>query len=81
MVLIPLKIDGAAEQRLHDLQSEINRISTDTTFNNIAVLSVAASTGITFQIGADNTQSMTVSIPNHNTVSAAGLNISTAYCS
>ena len=59
----------ALRAEIHDLQTEINRISTDTTFNNIAVLSVAASTGITFQIGADNTQSMTVSISNHNTVS------------
>ena len=59
----------ALRAEIHDLQTEINRISTDTTFNNLAVLSVAASTGITFQIGADNTQSMTVSISNHNTVS------------
>jgi flagellin len=59
----------ALRAEIHDLQTEINRISTDTTFNNLNVLSVAASNGITFQIGADNTQSMTVSIGNHNTVS------------
>ena len=59
----------ALQAEVTDLQSEINRIATDTTFNNIGVLSGAASTGITFQIGADNTQSMTVSIGNHNTVS------------
>ena len=59
----------ALQAEVTDLQSEINRIATDTTFNNIGVLSGAASTGITFQIGADNTQSMTVSISNHNTVS------------
>ena len=67
----------ALRAEIHDLQTEINRIATDTTFNNIAVLSVAASTGITFQIGADNTQTMTVSIPRI-TISAAGINISTA---
>jgi flagellin len=67
----------ALQAEVSDLQNEINRIATDTTFNNIGVLSGAASTGITFQIGADNTQSMTVSI-GRVTISAAGLNISTA---
>ena len=46
----------ALQAEVTDLQSEINRIATDTTFNNIGVLSGAASTGITFQLGADNTQ-------------------------
>ena len=67
----------ALAAEVSDLQTEINRIATDTTFNNIGVLSGAASTGITFQIGADNTQTMTVSIPRI-TISAAGINISTA---
>jgi len=67
----------ALQAEVTDLQSEINRIATDTTFNNIGVLSGAASTGITFQLGADNTQTMTVSIPRI-TISAAGINISTA---
>tara|TARA_B100000925_G_scaffold269506_1_gene231363 strand:- start:355 stop:1101 length:747 start_codon:yes stop_codon:yes gene_type:complete len=66
----------ALQAEVSDLQSEINRIATDTTFNNIGVLSGAASTGITFQVGADNTQTMTVSIPRI-TISAAGINIST----
>ena len=67
----------ALQAEVGDLQSEINRIATDTTFNNIGVLSGAASTGITFQIGADNTQTMTVSI-GRITISSAGINISTA---
>ena len=67
----------ALQAEVTDLQSEINRIATDTTFNNIGVLSGAASTGITFQLGADNTQTITVSIPRI-TISAAGINISTA---
>ena len=67
----------ALAAEVSDLQTEINRIATDTTFNNIGVLSGAASTGITFQIGADNSQTMTVSIPRI-TISAAGINISTA---
>ena len=67
----------ALQAEVTDLQTEINRIATDTTFNNIGVLSGAASTGITFQLGADNTQTMTVSIPRI-TISAAGINISTA---
>ena len=66
----------ALQAEVSDLQSEINRIATDTTFNNIGVLSGAASTGITFQVGADNTQTMTVSIPRI-TISSAGINIST----
>ena len=69
---------AALAQEVSDLQSEINRIATDTTFNNIGVLSGAASTGITFQIGADETQTMAVSIPR-STISAAGINISTAH--
>ena len=67
----------ALQAEVGDLQSEINRIATDTTFNNIGVLSGAASTGITFQIGADNTQTMTVSI-GRVTISSAGINISSA---
>ena len=67
----------ALQAEVTDLQSEINRIATDTTFNNIGVLSGAASTGITFQIGADNTQTMTVSV-SRSTISAMGINISTA---
>ena len=67
----------ALQAEVTDLQSEINRIATDTTFNNIGALSGAASTGITFQIGADNTQTMTVSV-SRSTISAMGINISTA---
>ena len=52
----------ALRAEIHDLQVEIDRIATDTTWNNIGLLSGAASDGITFQLGADNTQTMTVSI-------------------
>ena len=64
---------------------EINRISDDTTWNNIGVLSGAASNGITFQIGADNTQTMTVSVKGVSvvaislqTITHAGTNLTTA---
>ena len=67
----------ALQAEVSDLQTEINRIATDTTFNNIGVLAGAASTGITFQIGADNTQTMTVSVARV-TISSAGINISSA---
>ena len=67
----------ALQAEVGDLQNEINRIATDTTFNNIGVLSGAASTGITFQIGADNTQTMTVSVARV-TISTMGVAISTA---
>ena len=75
----------ALRTEIVDLQAEINRISDDTTWNNIGVLSGAASNGITFQIGADNTQTMTVSIQNLSTtalglstISTAGTNLTTA---
>jgi len=75
----------AIRTEIVDLQTEIDRIADDTTFNNIGVLSGAASTGITFQIGADNTQTMTVSIANASTtalgltaMSTAGTNVTTA---
>ena len=75
----------ALRTEIVDLQAEINRISDDTTWNNIGVLSGAASTGITFQIGADNTQTMTVSIQNLSTtvlglstISTAGTNLTTS---
>ena len=57
----------AFRAEIYDLQKEIDRISTDTTWNNNGLLSGAASNGITFQLGADNTQTMTVSIANANT--------------
>ena len=57
----------AMRAEIYDLQKEIDRISTDTTWNNNGLLSGAASNGITFQLGADNTQTMTVSIANANT--------------
>ena len=78
----------ALRAEIHDLQVEIDRISDDTTWNNIGLLSGAASNGITFQLGADNTQTMTVSIPNasttalglhaNNTLTSAGTGLSGA---
>ena len=75
----------ALRTEIVDLQAEINRISDDTTWNNIGVLSGAASNGITFQIGADNTQTMTVSIQNLSTtvlglstISTGGSNLTTS---
>jgi len=67
----------ALQAEVGDLQNEINRIATDTTWNNIGLLSGAGSTGVTFQIGADNTQTMTVSI-SRVTISTQGIAISTA---
>ena len=54
----------AIQAEVTDLQSEITRISTDTTWNSISLLEGSQSTGITFQIGADNTQTVTVAIAN-----------------
>jgi len=78
----------ALRAEIHDLQVEIDRISDDTTWNNNGLLSGAASNGITFQIGADNTQTMTVSVPNasttalglhaNNTLTSAGTGLSGA---
>ena len=67
---------AALAAEVTDLQTEINRVATDTTFNNLAVLDGTASTGITFQIGADNSQNMTVSV-SRTTISTQGINIST----
>ena len=68
---------AALAAEVTDLQTEINRVASDTTFNNLVVLDGTASTGITFQIGADNSQNMTVSV-SRTTISAQGINISTA---
>ena len=54
----------AIQAEVTDLQSEITRISNDTTWNSISLLEGSQTTGITFQIGADNTQTVTVAIAN-----------------
>ena len=54
----------AIQAEVTDLQSEITRISNDTTWNSISLIEGSQSTGITFQIGADNTQTVTVAIKN-----------------
>ena len=54
----------AIQAEVADLQSEITRISNDTTWNSISLIEGSQSTGITFQIGADNTQTVTVAIAN-----------------
>ena len=63
----------ALQQEVTDLQTEITRISTDTTFNNLNMLQGSHSTGITFQIGADNTQTVTVSIASISLASGLSL--------
>ena len=54
----------AIQAEVTDLQSEITRISNDTTWNSISLIEGSQSTGITFQIGADNAQTVTVAIAN-----------------
>ena len=75
----------ALKTEITDLQTEIERIANDTTFNNLSTLNGSHSSGVTFQIGADNTQTMTVSIQNLSTtalglstISTAGTNLTTA---
>ena len=52
----------ALQAEVGDLQNEINRISRDTTWNGKNLLDGTLSSGIGFQIGADNGQTMTVAI-------------------
>ena len=54
----------AIQAEVTDLQSEITRISNDTTWNSISLIEGSQSTGITFQIGADNAPTVTVAIAN-----------------
>ncbi len=70
----------ALQAEVTDLQSEITRISEDTTWSGKNLLDGTLSAGISFQIGADNGQTMTISIGNHaldelslgaNTISSA----------
>ncbi len=57
----------AMKTEIIDLQAEIDRISDDTTWNNLNMIQGSQSTGITFQLGADNTQTMTVAVANIST--------------
>ncbi len=61
------------------LIEEINRISTDTSFNNQELLSGKFASGIKFQIGADASQTITVSINSMGAgaLSVASLTVST----
>ena len=75
----------AMRSEITDLQSEIDRIANDTTFNNLNMIQGSISDGITFQIGADNTQTMTVSVVGVSvaqiglaTLTSAGTNLTTA---
>jgi len=45
-----------------DLQLEIERIANDTTWNGLNMVQGSLSSGAIFQVGADNTQTLTVSI-------------------
>ena len=57
----------ALDKEFQHLSAEIDRISDDTTWNNLNMIQGSQSTGITFQIGADNTQTMTVAVANVST--------------
>ena len=63
----------ALQAEVTDLQTEITRISSDTTWNNLNMIQGAQSTGITFQLGADNTQTMTVSVASISIAAALSL--------
>ena len=63
----------AIQAEVTDLQTEITRISSDTTWNNLNMIQGSHSTGITFQIGADNTQTMTVSVASVSIAAALSL--------
>mgnify|MGYP001165037763 FL=1 len=52
----------AIQAEVTDLQSEITRISNDTTWNSISLIEGTQASGITFQIGADNGQTVAVNI-------------------
>ena len=52
----------ALQAEVTDLQAEITRISRDTTWNGKNLLDGTLTNGISFQIGADNGQSVTVAI-------------------
>jgi len=53
---------AALQAEVTELQSEITRISRDTTWNGKNLIDGTLSDGISFQIGADNGQSVTVAI-------------------
>lgn len=61
-------------EEIADLQTEVNRIARDTTWNGLGLLNGSMSDGATFQLGADNTQSLTVSLRG---VSVAHLSLQT----
>ena len=56
------KIGSALQAEVTDLQVEITRISRDTTWNGKNLLDGTLTNGISFQIGADNGQTVTVAI-------------------
>ena len=68
----------ALRAEIVDLQAEINRIADDTTWNGLGVINGSISNGITFQLGADNKQTMTVSVKGVSTVNLSLVTISHA---
>ena len=75
----------ALRAEMVDLQAEIDRIANDTTWNGLNMIQGSISSGITFQIGADNEQTMTVSVKGVSvvaislqTITHAGTNLTTA---
>ena len=71
---------AALAQEVSDLQSEITRISRDTTWNGKTLLDSTLTNGISFQIGADTGQDVTVAIAGvaPANLSLGGAQLSTA---
>jgi flagellin len=63
------------ELEVKQLRSEVQRISTSTKFNGKALINGAQNAGITFQVGANATESLTVSVGSAG-VAALGVNSS-----
>ena len=63
------------ELEVKQLRSEVQRISTTTKFNGKSLINGAQGAGITFQVGANTTESLTVSVGSAG-VAALGVNSS-----
>jgi flagellin len=73
---------GYIHTEFNELRNEINRISTVTNFNNQKLLDGAASTGLTFQVGINNTSndrlSMSITKLTTSTLGSTSLHIASA---
>ena len=63
----------ALQNEVEALETEINRIATDTTWAGIVLLDGTQTNGLIFQIGADSGQTVTHSIPDVTALGAIGL--------